>query len=150
MDIPTVETQSVTLKGTKVNEALILANEQEYRSDSKLAGQKYHIGRFRGGAFTCTPEFYALHKGGNIQQMTLSKQSFERTIADPADPTKTKTQTVNGWALDGYMTREQYKAYLQGEKEIVELETALTTTKVSAFKELNLDEASIKALIEQV
>lgn len=141
-----MEGNSITLKNEDVYQLNVLETAIPYAEGSRLAGQEYHVGRFRGKGFTCTPEFYKEFKTGNIATVTFSPSSYEAQVDDPLEPGKKKTVSREGWALDGYMTVDQFIAHLTKQAKIVELQTNLTVIRTKALKDLELNDEKIAQL----
>jgi len=111
--------------------------------------------------FNCSPEFYKAFKGGKVQRMTIEETTYPRKDAEGNPVLDTAGQPVmaEGAQLLTWLTLDQVLSLDANETLLIDGGTKLQIAKVksevvvkgakfAAMKELGLDGAEMKQLME--
>lgn len=141
---------SQTLKGSEVNTAIKISDtKMPYRSDSKLAGQFYHLATWGTRNFTCSVEFYRDWRDGKIKELSIEESKYMRK--DSTTGVETEVQSAT---LMGYMTWDKASNVLEfaSNYRVKEAKADITVqhARVAAIAELGLTTKDLEMLKELV
>lgn len=147
----TTETKfkTIVIENEDVFGVNIIDEPRDYSAESKLAGQQYHIGRYKGRGFTCTPEAYAAWKAGDMAKLTLTESEYERKTLDPVTNEET-TSTTKSWTVDSFTTIDQLVGFLKKQVQVVELRANLEVIQKKALRSVELSDEKMKQLQDAI
>lgn len=105
----------MTIKGKDVLKLKQIGSVRKDKND-----EPYYVFSHQGKGFTAREEFHSAWKDGNVCELDLGESSYERTGDDG------KTETVQSWREDGFITYTQMKGVVRNESELKQIEKAAT------------------------
>lgn len=147
-----MDSKTISLTDMQVFDIQVTPEARAYNAPegSPLNGQFFHIGRYAGKGFTCSPEFYSQWKAGNVARLTLTESEYEQKVDDPLNPGQQTTVTRQSWNFDGFMTNQQVAAFYGSQVGIVEAKTKLEVIQRKALAALKLDDKEVSKLQDAI